>query len=101
LRGHARGHALRRRVKAMREGGRVEGALQEGGGGGDVVSCARRGRNGGAATSCCVQAASRGKACGVLSCPKGVKGGAAASFLHIPGQAAIGGTVKGIKKGVR
>jgi hypothetical protein len=34
---------------------------------------------------------------GILSCPKGVKGGAAASFLHSHDR----GTVKSIKKGLK
>ena len=64
---------------------------KEGGGGGDIVSCARRGRGWGSGNIVLRPGSvPRQGVSGVLSCPKGVKGGVAALFLHVPGQAAIG-----------
>ena len=68
------------RVKATREGGHVEGALQEGGGGRHCVVCQER--QGMGERQHRVASRRRPEVAGVsdiLSCPKGVKGGAAAS----------------------
>ena len=65
--------------------------IQEGGGGRRCVVC-RRGRGWGSGNIMMRPGGvPRQGVSGILSRPKGVKGGAAASFLHIPGQAAIGG----------